>query len=348
MRFLMFALIVLLAACGNENAEQKKQAGPPAVVNSYTVVSKPWLDAFDAVGTVKAKESTVIAAKNSDRIATVHFESGDQVAKGQVLVVLDSGAAQADLAEAKANLADLNAQLARFQSLLAKQLVAKSQFDTIQANQRVAQARVQAAQERLNDRIIRAPFSGVLGLRQVSPGQFVSAGFAMVNLDDLSNLWVDFPIPENALSRLAVGMPIELRSDAYPDQIYQARIASIDSRLDVATRAVLVRAKIEQNNSSIRPGMLLRVRLLSASVDALLVPELAVQQVGSRSFVYLLQKDGTVRSQDVVVGSRTDGSVKINQGLQAGDVVVSEGTSKLRDGQKVQLSSDKSKASKAP
>lgn len=337
MRLFTIALMLLLSACGTEQAEQNKEAGPPpATVTVITVKPVSWRDSIEAVGTAKARESVVISAKQSERVATVRFESGQRVVKGQILIELDSGTVKAELNEARATLADLETQVIRLQSLQSRQLIAKSQIDSAVANRNAARARVQAATQRLNDRIIRAPFSGVLGLRQVSEGQYVNAGFAMVNLDDLNHMWVDFPVPEKMLSKLKTGMTLNLNADAFPETIFTASIASIDSRIDVATRAIMVRAGIDNSNGLVRPGMLLRVSLHQDAIDALVVPELALQQVGNRTFVFLAT-GGSAISRDVSIGSRRDGNATVLKGLKPGDKIILDGTSKLRDGQKIKI-----------
>jgi membrane fusion protein (multidrug efflux system) len=335
MRLLFVALLLVLSACGKEEAGRGKDGGPPASVTVMTLASQSWQDSIEAIGTVKARESVVISAKQSERVSAVRFESGQRVAKGQVLIELDAGTVKAELAESRATLADLDAQVARLQSLQSRQLIAQSQLDTAVAGRNAARARVQAANERLNDRIIRAPFSGVLGLRQVSQGQYVNAGFAMVNLDDLDHMWVDFPVPESLLSKLKTGMTLTLQADAYPGRSFSAKVASIDSRVELATRSIMVRAGIENADGLVRPGMLMRVSLQQDAVDVLVVPELAVQQVGNRTFVFLAAADGTAASRDIRIGSRRNGLVSVIEGLQAGEKVIVEGTSKLRDGQKI-------------
>lgn len=348
MRLTSIALLLLLSACGKEDAGQKMGAGSPATVTVLRIAPETWQDSIEAIGTVKARESVVISAKQAERVATVRFESGQRVAKGQVLIELDAGTVKAELAEARATLADLDTQVTRLQSLQGRQLIAQSQLDTAVASRNAARARVQAASERLNDRIIRAPFSGVLGLRQVSQGQYVNAGFAMVNLDDLDHMWVDFPVPESLLSKLKTGMSLNLEADAYPGRSFSASVASIDSRVDVATRAIMVRAGIENADGLVRPGMLLRVSLQQDAVDALVVPELALQQVGNRTFVFLAAADGTAISRDVRIGSRRAGKATVVEGLKAGDKVVVDGTSKLRDGQKISPVPQNAQASDTP
>jgi membrane fusion protein (multidrug efflux system) len=337
MRFLLITLIVLLTACAKDSEAPKSGGGPPASVTVVSVSAKPWSDVIDATGTAKARESVVIAAKQSERIAVVRFESGQRVAKGQVLVELDSGTVRAELSEAQASLNDLNAQVARLLNLQDRQLIAKSQLDTVVASRNAAKARMQAAQVRLSDRTIRAPFAGVLGLRQVSPGQYVNAGAVMVNLDDLDHMWVDFPVPESQLAKLKTGMAINLAVEAFPDRPFKATVAGIDSRVDIATRAIMVRADIDNSAGLIRPGMLMRVALKQDAVDALVIPELAILQVGNRTFVYMAGSDGSAISRDIHVGGRRDGEAVVLQGLRAGEKIVLDGTSKLRDGQKIKV-----------
>ena len=148
---------------------------------------------------------------------------------------------------------------------------------------------------------------------------------------------VDFPVPDASRSKLSVGLPIELRADAHPGRTFNAKVAGIDSRVDVATRAVMVRAELDNRDGLVRPGMLMRVALLQAAADALVVPELAIQQVGSRTFVFVADAEAKASSRDVRVGSRRGGEVVVLDGLKPGEVVVVEGTSKLRDGQKLDV-----------
>lgn len=348
MNRLLIVLVLLLTACGAKEEARNKEGGPPVTVTAVTIKPESWRDSIEAIGTAKARESVVISAKQAERVSAVRFESGQRVLKGQVLIELDSGTVKAELSEARANLVDLEAQVSRLQSLQSRQLIAQSQFDTVVASRNAARARVQAATERLNDRIIRAPFSGVLGLRQVSQGQYVNAGFAMVNLDDLDHMWVDFPVPESLLSKLKTGMTLNLQADAFPERTFNAQVASIDSRIDITTRAIMVRADIENSDGLIRPGMLVRVSLQQDAIDALVLPELAMQQVGNRSFVFLVGADGAAISRDISIGSRHAGNVTVLKGLQAGDQVILDGTSKLRDGQKIKIVASQTQTSQKP
>lgn len=339
-------LVALISACGKDEAQagpgagnarggQGGQGGPPAVVISALVEEKNWGERVQAVGTARAKESIEIASRVSDKISRVHFESGDSARAGQVLVSLQTGSDSANVAVAQAQLKDAERQFIRGEQLAKEKLVSPSQLDTLRSNRDAARARVQAAQATLADRAIVAPFSGVLGLRQVSPGQLISAGTVITTLDDVSKIKVDFSLPEVQLAKLKVGLSIEARSDAFPDRVFTGRVISVDSRVDVQSRSIAAQAEIDNPDNALRPGMLLEINVMQTQRSALVIPELALQQIGAESFVYRVTLDGTAEKAIVKPGSRSFGFVEIQQGLKAGDRIVVEGTSKLRPGQAV-------------
>ena len=338
--------IALISACGKEEAQGGPgagggrggpggQGGPPAVVISALVEEKNWGERVRAVGTARARESIEIASRVSDKISRVHFESGDSVRAGQILVSLQTGSDSGNLAVAQAQVKDAERQFIRGEQLAKEKLVAASQLDTLRSNRDAARARAQAAQATLADRVIAAPFSGVLGLRQVSPGQLVSTGTIITTLDDVSKIKVDFSLPEVQLAKLKTGLAIEARSDAYPDRVFTGRVISVDSRVDVASRSLAAQAEIDNPENTLRPGMLLEINVMQTQRSALVIPELALQQIGSESFVYRVTLDGNAEKAMVKPGSRSFGFVEIAQGLKAGDRIVVEGTSKLRPGQAV-------------
>jgi membrane fusion protein, multidrug efflux system len=332
------------SAPAGSNARADKSA-PPAVVITALVAEKNWGERVQAIGTAKAKESIEIASRVSDKISRVHFESGDSVRAGQVLISLQTGIDSGNLAVAQAQVKDADRQFIRGEQLAKEKLVSASQLDTLRSNRDAARARVQAAQATLSDRAIVAPFSGVLGLRQVSPGQLISTGTVITTLDDVSKIKVDFSLPEVQMASLKVNLAIEARSDAYPDQVFTGRVISVDSRVDVGSRSIAAQAEIDNPDNTLRPGMLLEINVLQSQRSALVIPELALQQIGSESFVYRVTLDGNAEKAIVKPGSRSFGFVEIVQGLKAGDRIVVEGTSKLRPGQSVkEFNSEPSKA----
>ena len=220
-------------------------------------------------------------------------------------------------------------------SLADQQLVARSSLDTQKAIRDAALARVQQMRADIGDRNVRAPFAGVLGMRQVSPGALITPSTVIATLDDVSRVHVDFQVPEAALASVQVGHQVTGSSTAYPGREFTGRVSTVDARLDPGTRAVTVRADFENPERVLRPGMLLDVRLFRPEREALVIPEIAVVQVGRDSFVYRVKADGSVEQVKVATGVRRDGLVEISEGVAAGDRIVIEGTGKLRSGVKV-------------
>jgi membrane fusion protein (multidrug efflux system) len=187
----------------------------------------------------------------------------------------------------------------------------------------------------VSDRTITAPFAGVLGLRQVSPGALVTPGTVITTLDDDSSIKLDFTLPESALSALATGQAVAARSDAWPGQQFDGRIAQVDSRVDPQTRAIKVRAELPNPDGKLRAGMLLRVDVALPQRQALVVPEIAVQQEGEQAYVFRVNAQGAVDKVPVRLGSRREGAVEVASGLAPNDRIVVEGTVKLHPGSKV-------------
>jgi membrane fusion protein (multidrug efflux system) len=335
------ALAVLLAltasACDRGSGSDAGRGGGdrPVPVTTQRLQMRPFSDTVQALGTVQARESVTVTAKVSETVEDVHFDSGDVVKAGAPLVTLSGQAQQASLREAQAAANEAERLLQRQSELAAQQLIARSQLDTQRATRDAANARVAQIRAQLGDRTIRAPFSGVLGLRQVSPGSLVTPGTAVATLDDIARVYVDFPVPEIRLAEVEVGQQLSATSAAYPEQRFEGTVSTVDARIDPATRAVIVRGDFPNPDRALKPGMLMQVTLSQAERPALLVPEIAVVQVGTDSFVYRVKPDGTVERVNVEIGARRDGMAEVVKGVKAGDVVVVDGTGKLRPGSKV-------------
>lgn len=341
--------LALLAGCGKDAANGAGRNGQggggpggragggdrPVAVTTQRVALQPFSDTVQALGTVQARESITVTAKVSETVERVHFDSGDVVRAGAPLITLSGQAQQASLTEAQAAASEADRLYRRQSELAAQQLIARSQLDTQRAARDAANARVAQVRAQLGDRTIRAPFSGVLGLRQVSPGSLVTPGTAIATLDDTSRVYVDFPVPEMRLAQVERGQRITGTSAAYPGRRFEGLVATVDSRIDAATRAVTVRGDFPNPDRALRPGMLMQVALAQGERPALLVPEIAVVQVGQDSFVYRVADDGSVERADVRVGARQDGKAEITEGLSAGDRIVVDGTGKLRPGAKI-------------
>ena len=328
-------LVAMLVACGKDQAAAPGPArgGASAVpVTTQVVQAATWSDSLQAIGTAKARESVTLTSKVSEVVRDVHFESGDEVRAGAPLVSLRGDAQQAALVAAQAAYAEAEQLYQRQASLAKQQLVARSSLDSQKAIRDAALARVQQMRADIGDRNVRAPFAGVLGMRQVSPGALITPSTVIATLDDISAMHVDFQVPEAVLASIRPGDQVLATSSAYPGRQFEGKVSSVDTRIDPATRAVSVRADFANDDRSLRPGMLLDVRLLRPERQALVVPEIAVVQVGRDAFVYRVGGDDTVERVDVRTGVRRDGKVELIEGITAGDRIVIDGTGKLRPG----------------
>ena len=306
---------------------------PIAVVTAPAVSEKINFE-IEALGTTRANESVDITAKVVNQVVAVRFTEGQQVARGQVLVELDAEQVRADLAAAEAALAESRSQYKRSRELYTTKVLSDSQIEQIEATYKANEARVASARARVNDTVVRAPFAGRVGLRRVSVGSLISPGTVITTLDDTSTVKLDFTVPETGLSAVQPGLAINASSVAYPDVNFAGEVSSIDSRVDPATRSVTVRALIPNPSGLLKPGMFLTVRLSRGAVDALLVPEEALVPEQGDMYVFVV-KDGSAQKRLVHIGQRRVGDVQVVDGLEVGELVVTEGAQKLRDGSAV-------------
>jgi membrane fusion protein (multidrug efflux system) len=330
--------LVLLAACG-DSAQQETRRGAAAAVGVMTQQARvePWVDRIEALGTARANESVVLSAKVTETVARINFEDGQQVSEGAVLVELTDRAEVAALKEAQASFAEAEKQTRRLEDLVDQGTVPRSSVDQQVALRDQARARMEAIRARLSDRVITAPFAGQLGFRMVSPGALVTPGTQITTLDDIATIKLDFAIPERFFAELQPGRVIEAQTAAYPDRSFSGVVASVDSRVDPATRSVVVRAMVDNEDALLRPGMLMVVELMTPAREVLVIDEISLVQIGSEAFVYRVAVDNTAERVIVQPGRRSRGRVEIVDGLQAGDRIVSEGVVKLRPGMALTL-----------
>jgi membrane fusion protein (multidrug efflux system) len=324
-----------LVACKGEDPAKKPVQAAPAKVTAQTLATKPWSDVVEALGTAQANESITLTAKITETVRRVNFADGQAVSAGDVLVELTSSQQAAQLKDAQAMANDADRQYQRQQDLVKQGTVSKALFDTATAMRDSNRAKVDGIRAQLSDRVITAPFSGVLGLRRVSPGTLVTPGTEITTLDDIDTIKLDFSVPETQLGVLAVGQEVHATAAAWPEREWRGKITSIDSRIDTASRSVLVRAQIANPERVLRPGMLLSVQVFREPRDALALPEIALVQIGADSYVFRVKADSTVEQVRVVPGARRRGEIEVREGLQAGDRIVVDGTVKLRGGAKV-------------
>ena len=320
-----------------QEAAAPPPASGPVPVTATQVVLREFADRIEAIGNARARESVTISAQVTEVVGQTTFSDGDTIKAGDILVALIDSEESAQLAEARADLAEAVKQHARVAELVKRGNAAASRLDRQTALRDAAQARMDAVSARLSDRLIRAPFDGVLGLRLVSPGSLLEPGDPIVTLDDIEVIKLDFPVPEIHLAALAVGQNIEAASVVYPGFVFKGVVTAIEPRVDPVTRAVGVRAEIPNSEKLLKPGMLLTVGLISRLRQAPAVPESALLHSREGHFVFRIGDAGTVRRQPVRIGARSPGKVEILDGLQPGDRVVVDGVHRVRDDQQVEI-----------
>jgi membrane fusion protein (multidrug efflux system) len=308
---------------------QGPEAAPGVILAE--VRQAPLADRIEALGTLKARESVVITANVTDAISGIHFDDGDRVKAGDLLVEMVSVEEDALLEEASARVGEAERQYERVKSLEASGSASASLLDERRRDLQTARASLAAIESRLSDRLIKAPFDGVVGLRDISLGALVQPGDVITTLDDDARLKLDFAVPSVFLATLAPGVEVEARTRAFPGQLFRGTIGSIDSRVDPVTRSVQVRALIDNADRLLRPGQLMTVELLRNPRQALMVPESALLHRGEEHFVFLVTGDPPlVAKRRVEIGARRPGEAEVIEGLAAGEKVVTHGLQKVK------------------
>lgn len=310
--------------------------GGTPIVGLSTVELRAIADEIESVGTSVANESVDLTAKVSETVFAVNFEDGDFVERGQILVELVKADEASRLAEAQATVNDAERQYERIKNLAGQNLVADNEQDQAQTNLETARARLEGVMVAMDDRLVRAPFSGRLGFRNISEGSLLTPGTVISTLDDVSVIKLDFTIPEVYLADISVGQTIVANSIVYDDKKFEGSISVVGSRIDPVTRGVSVRATIDNTDLLLRPGMLMTVSLALNEKPALVVPERSVIASQGLQYVFVVGSDNKVMRTEVELGRRRNGMVEVISGLEQGQEVVSEGTVRVRPGQTVQ------------
>ena len=319
------------AAAGPSGAAGGARASSAPQVTLASVRNERVSQKLEALGNARANESVDVSSKTSNVVMAIRFRDGERVQRGQVLVQLDDAQTRADVAAAQATLTDSESQFNRSRELMQTQALSKSSYDQLEATLKANRARLQSAQARLEDTVIRAPFSGRVGLRRVSVGTLISPGDVITTLDDTSVIKLDFSVPENFLSSLREGLSVRATAPAYPGRSFTGKVASIDSRVDMTTRSVIVRALLANDDGALKPGMFLNVSLANDERESLVIPEEALTPEAEKQYVYVVV-DGRASRREVRIGGRRPGTVEVLSGLKAGERVIVEGTQKVRDG----------------
>lgn len=314
--------------------------GGPAQVNLVAAQPKTFTDAIDVIGVAKGRQSVTLTAATTQLVERVRFTDGQHVAKGAVLVELKATEQNADLAQAQARLVQAQRDYDRWKQLAAQGFASKTALDEREAIYLAAKADVAAARARESDRMVRAPFAGVMGLSDIAPGMLINPGVPIVTLDDISSVRVDFEVPDRYLASVREGQTIVARIDAYPGESIQGRIQKLDTRIDERTRAFTARAEFPNPSGKLKPGMMMRIGIARGQRQVVAAPEAAVSVQGDSAFVYVVKQDGDqsiAEQRAVLTGVRQGGLVEIREGLAAGEQIVADGLNKIQPGQPVSV-----------
>jgi membrane fusion protein (multidrug efflux system) len=314
--------------------------GPPTQVTAVPVASREFASRIEDLGTLEPRERVVLTANAADRVTGVFFEDGQRVARGKVLMTLVNEEERAQLESSEATAANAKLVFERNQRLAANDAIAQLELERTKSAYEAAVANVSAIQARLRDRVLVAPFSGVLGFRQISTGAYVSPGQAVATLIDDSEMRLEFGVPSISVSTLRVGLPVEATTRDIPGRVFSGRITSIDNAVDPVTLSVKIRATLPNKDGALRAGTSMNATLMSEPRTSLSIPEIAVVAEGSKTFVFIVDQSrqpAVAAKTEVTLGTRERGLVEVASGLQAGDLVITDGVMKLRPGAPVRV-----------
>jgi membrane fusion protein (multidrug efflux system) len=316
-------------ANGKQNAKQNVFVAPVLLEKIYDVV--------ESVGTTKASESVIITSEVDSKVTEVHFKPGQIVVKGELLFTLNDTEEKADVAAVKSDFTQKKRAYERAKTLVKENAISDVTYEDRQSEFYTVEANLEAVNARLDLLEIRAPFSGTLGILDLSVGEYIQSGTPMVSLNDLSIMKLDFNIPTRYLSVLKIGDSLEAKSSAYKKS-FKGEISFIDTEVNAITRTVRVRALIPNPENLLKGGMFMTVKMFAQQRDSLTIPEEALIKRGEGNFVFKIVEEENktiVKYQTVEIGARQFGSLEILSGLEAGDRVVHHGVLKLKDGVEV-------------
>ncbi|MCF5708457.1 efflux RND transporter periplasmic adaptor subunit [Pseudomonas syringae] len=356
-------LLVVLALAGYkafsvyQQIQQFSAPKPPVSVAVVTAVEQPWLSRLPAIGTLKALQGVDLSLEIAGTVKALQFESGQTVRAGQPLLQLDSDVERALLGTAEADLGLAQVEHGRGSKLVGDQAISRGDFDKLAAQLKKASATVAQLKASLAKKQILAPFSGTIGIRQVDVGDYLASGTMIATLQDLSSLYVDFYVPEQAVPKLAVAQRVQVSVSAYPGQSFDATVSAINPKVDETTRNVLVRATLPNPENTLLPGMFADLQvILPGAPSQIVVPESAITYTLYGNSVYVVVPKRTEKGEPeknaqgeqqlmverrfVDTGEHRAGKVVIRKGIKAGDQVVSGGQLKLANGAHVAVTPD--------
>ena len=328
------AAYIFVLAPKDDGGRERDQTVP---VRVQVAQQSEFRDEIEALGTAQANESIVVTAQSQELVENIYFNDGDYVEKGQLLVELDSREELARVHELEFRLSEAKRQLDRLQNLVQQNVASRQQLEEQDVLVKQVSAELEVAETRLETMKIKAPFSGRLGIRQISLGSLISAGDQITTLDDVTPIKIDFSVPELYFASLSQGQTIIASTGIYPGEQFEGQIQTIGSRVDPLTRSILVRALVDNEDGRLRPGMLLRVNLVRSVDQAMVLPEKALVPIRDTQNVYIVDDENHAVLTEVTIGRRRPGDVEILNGVELGQRVVTDGIVRLRDGVPVSI-----------
>ena len=323
------------AAAAGKGVATPGGQGSAVTVEAVKVALAPMPQGITAVGSLRSDESVTLRPEVAGRISAIGFQEGQRVAKNALLVRLDPAVPEAETQQARANLTLARSKFDRAVDLAQRNFMSGQAKDEAENNLKVAEAVLQLAEAKRAKTDIRAPFSGMIGLRVVSVGDYVKEGADLVNLESIDTLKVDFRVPEIYLKQVQVGQSLAVMLDAIPGKTFDGKVFAVNPLFDAAGRSIVIRAVVRNAETSLRPGMFARVRLFTKEAkDAMVVPETALVPAGDEQYVYRVV-DGKALRTKIEIGQRREGVVEVLQGLDPADTIVTAGHLKIRDGTSV-------------
>jgi membrane fusion protein, multidrug efflux system len=349
----VIALVILLAGIkAMQIAKMKRspQGMPPTTVTSTEVKEEDWAPILSSVGSVSAVQGAVVSAELAGIVSEINFENGAEAKKGEVLMKLDASQEEALLRSAEAEAQLARTDLERSRDLAMKKVVSSAELDSAQSKFRRLNAVVDQMRSSIAKKTLIAPFDGQLGIRQVNVGQMINPGQQVVALAALDPVYVDFALPEQHLSRVSQNLEVRVRVDALPGREFKGKLTAINSMVDAATRNLPLQATLENPDHALRPGMFAKVNVvLPVKKSVLAIPATAISYAPYGDSVFVIEKkkdpksgreSQVLRQQFIRTGETRGDFVTVTNGLKAGEVVVSSGVFKLRNGMEVTINNE--------
>ncbi len=347
---LLVALLVGIKAMQIGKMMSTPMVMPPTTVASATVKEEDWAPVLSSIGSISAVQGAVVAAELGGVVAQVNFQNGGEAKKGEVLVKLDASAEEGQLRTTEADLELARTNLQRTRDLAARKVVSKQELDAAQSAFGQKQGAVDNMRAFITKKELRAPFDGQLGIRQVNVGQSIDARQPIVALTALDPVYVDFAMPQQELAKISTGLEVRVHTDAVPGREFTGKLTAINSMVDTVTRNVTLQATLDNPDHALKPGMFVKVAVvLPEKSKTLVIPGSAVSYAPYGDSVFVIEKkkdektgkeSQTLRQAFVRIGEARGDFISVTQGLKAGDVIVSTGVFKLRNGTPVTINND--------